>query len=74
MQINIDTNKINKWVTTHLNYALPIGLLTSSWFTAQLATQTDHGMMVWYGTISVISGIASVISGVRAFLILLDIK
>lgn len=73
MKIEINTDNVKSWLTTHLNYVLPLGFGYASWFFAVLASNLDHGMMVWYGMWCVVFGVFALILGTRAIHILLGI-
>ena len=67
MKIDIDTDKIGKWLLSHLNWVVPAALIFLSWTTAGLSHSADaRGFLeVWYCFISAFLGLGGAILSVR---------
>ena len=63
MKLQLDSDDFAKWAATHIKIVVPGSLMAASWLLAQ---KTGGGTFaeVWYGIMSVVSGVAAVVTGV----------
>jgi len=71
MKFTIDIDQIINWCKKHLKFVIPSGLIFLSWFFGHNAD--GHGFIpVWYGFMSVISGITGIVTFIRVLTELYD--